>query len=231
MNHFALLVMLLLFPAEPTPSEVRSWALNTRHVEVLTVNGSVKVIPSRDGRVHITARAHGATISRHVDLRRGAGRVTICEVYPSEDAPSARCRPDGGGVALGIPRRYQRVDFDLAVPVDVPLKISTVNGGIAVVSGLPVVLSSVNGDVDLGTSVGSWAGETFARSTNGDVTIRLPSDTEALVRAASLSRPFRGSGDHEALIRLGESRARLTVSTTSGRLIIRLGARILLESR
>lgn len=145
-------------------------------VYVRNLNGGVRVEPSPDGRVHVTAdrRATGDADLRDVRFVQQAAAdgqgVVLCALF----ADGARCdERDYRGTRSNWNwnrRGSTSAQFTLQVPATVRLDLETTNGGLDVRgAGAEVVGRTTNG----GIAIEGGAGPVTAHTTNGGITVRL----------------------------------------------------------
>ena len=148
-----------------------------RTVYVRNLSGGVRVEPSPDGRVHVTAdrRATGDADLRDVRFVQqpaadGQG-VVLCALF----SDGARCderdyRGNRGNGWSWNRRGGTSAQFTLRVPASVRLDLETTNGGLDVRgAGGEVVGRTTNG----GISIEGGAGPVTAHTTNGGIAVRL----------------------------------------------------------
>jgi len=191
-----------------TPFTWRGAVLQGNAIEIKGVNGDVTAGPASGNEVEVTAERK----SRRNDpedvkievVQHGDG-VTICAVYPSTDAGRPNeCKPGSEG-RMNVQNNDVTVKFTVRVPAGVRFIGHTVNGDVEADSlGGPVSLKTVNGSVTFGTtsygeastvngsirgSLGSgvWNDGLTFHTVNGSITLDLPSDTSAAVRARTVN--------------------------------------------
>jgi hypothetical protein len=178
-----------------------------RTIEVRGINGDVRAEPSSGSEVEVTAvKSARRSDPKEVEIRvveHGNG-VTICAVYPSTDPGSPNeCSPEGG--QMNVRNNDVEVQFRVRVPQGVRFSGRTVNGGIETgalgsdvdaktVNGSIVVSSAgvaraktVNGSITASLGRADWSGPLEFKTVNGAITLDLPSDTSADVRAETLN--------------------------------------------
>ena len=133
-----------------------------------------------------------------------SGGVTICAVYPNDGGRKNECKPGDDG-HLSSNDNDVAVHFTVQVPAGVVLDANTVNGGVDV-AGLQsdVFATTVNGGIKLSTSglakastvngsiqasIGraDWTGELDFETVNGSITVEMPADVGARVRASTVN--------------------------------------------
>jgi hypothetical protein len=177
-------------------------------LEVKGVNGDVRATIAAGAEAEVTARRSARRDDPQgvrLEVVEHAGGVTICAVYPSK-APARpnECRPGSEG-RMNVQNNDVTVHFVVRVPPGVRFAGRTVNGEVDA-QGLqgPVALATVNGSAGFSTSsygeastvngsirgamgtAGWYSGLTF-KTVNGTITLDLPSDLSANVRAATVN--------------------------------------------
>ena len=178
------------------------WKLRSgQTIEVSGVNGSIQAERSKGSYVEVVA-VKRATKSDPNEVRIEAveyeGGVMVCAVYPG---PGNSCEP--GHHESRTRNNDVVVDFRVLVPEGVKLSARTVNGGIDVedlesvveahtVNGSVHVTTSgtaiattVNGSVSASIGSSSWGEQLKFETVNGAITVRFPSDLEAVVDAST----------------------------------------------
>jgi hypothetical protein len=206
-----------------------------RTIEVRGINGDVRAEASSGSEVEVTAvKSARRSDPKEVEIRvveHGNG-VTICAVYPSSDPGRPNeCSPDNGG-QMNVNNNDVEVQFRVRVPQGVRFSGRTVNGGIETgalgsdvdaktVNGSIVVSSAgvaraktVNGSITASLGRADWSGPLEFKTVNGAITLDLPSDTSADVRAETLNGEI--STDFPLTILGRISRRHLTGTIGSG---------------
>ncbi len=156
---------------------------------VHNINGEIRVLPSSDNQVHVTAekRNNSGDIGEVTfKVVQEGGDVTICAIWYD----NGTCQINGYHQDSGDHNRRNRVsvDFTVRVPKNLKVRVGSVNGAVSVrdvgaevkastVNGScevknaqgPVRASTVNGGVDVTTS----NGPVTATTVNGDVDARM----------------------------------------------------------
>jgi hypothetical protein len=177
-------------------------------LEVKGVNGAIAATIASGAEGEVTAERTGRR-SNPEDVRlevvEHAGGVTICAVYPSKDASQPnQCRPGTEG-RMNVQNNDVVVRFAVRVPAGVHFAGRTVNGEVEA-QGLqgPVVLTTVNGSTTFSTSsygqastvngsirgamgAAGWSDALAFRTVNGSITLDLPPDLSAEVRASTVN--------------------------------------------
>ncbi len=257
MQKQALVVAAALFaPFAQAASEDFRWAGRLKPgqtLEVKGVNGSILAESGAgdEGAVLAEKRAHRDDPAEvEIQVVEHAGGVTICAVYPSSRwglGRGNRCEPGEGG-HLGAERNDVEVDFRVRVPEGVHFAGRTVNGGISAEDlGADVLANTVNGSVrasgrgvvrgetvngSLFASLGraDWTGDLSYSTVNGSITVELPEDADAEVRASTvnggISADFPLSvkgkwGPKSARGTLGRGGRQLALETVNGAIKLR----------
>jgi hypothetical protein len=177
-------------------------------IQIKGVNGDVRAEASSGPEVEVTAiRSGRRSDPKTVEIRvvEHGGGVTICAVYPSPDAGRPnQCAPDEGG-HMSVNNNDVDVQFTVRVPQGVRFNGRTVNGGIETGAlGSDVDVKTVNGSITVSaagvarakTVNGSikatlgradWNGPLEFKTVNGGITLDLPSNTNAEVKAETLN--------------------------------------------
>lgn len=211
MRHFALAVVAAALPWTAFAFQADfSWSgtLNPgQTLEIKDVNGSIRAERAAGNVIEVTARktAHRSDpASVRIEVATTSDGVTICAVYPGDDA-SYDCQ--GGHRGRNSDNRDNDVvvDFAVKVPAGVHFAPKTVNGSVTATSlGSNVDASSVNGNIKVSTSglvhattvngsidaamgVASWSDTLKFSTVNGSIDLTLPRGLNADVRATSVS--------------------------------------------
>jgi hypothetical protein len=179
-----------------------------RAVEIKGINGGVRAEPSSTGEVEVTALKSGRRSDpKSVEIRvvEHEGGVTICAVYPSGDPNQPNdCQPGEGGhsnvqnndvhvefkvrVPQGVRFSGQTVNGDVeAVSLGGDVDAKTVNGSIKVAASGVVRAKTVNGSITASLGRADWNDSLEFKTVNGGITLDLPSNLNAEVRAETLN--------------------------------------------
>ena len=142
-------------------------------VEIKGVNGQIRAEPSSSNQIEVQAskRSRRSDVnSVQIKVVEHAGGVTICTVYPSDDASRPNtCEPGEGNGRNSVRNNDVTVDFTVRVPNQVALIARTVNGEITANSLTGnVTAQTVNGSIKLSTT-----GYAEATTINGGITARV----------------------------------------------------------
>jgi hypothetical protein len=218
-------------------------------IEIKNISGDVRASFTSGSEVVVHAIKTGRDYdpaSVTIEVVQHAEGVTICAVYP--DVPGRapnECRPGLEG-NMSTRDNDVSVDFTLRVPAGVEFVgrvmsgdveaedlrgdafASTINGnvsltttGIAEASSVYGSVSAVIGQADPGRDLTFW-------TIHGDVTVRVPSNTNADVRASSSTGridsdfPLEGTSNHR-FGTLGSGGPNLWLSTMDGRIDLQEG--------
>ena len=177
-------------------------------LEIKGVNGRISASPADGSEAQVSAtkksrRSDPASV--RVEVVEHAGGVTICAVYPTPFAKRKNeCLPGNEG-HMSTQDNDVSVDFEVRVPASARFVARTVNGGVDV-DGLEgdVEAYTVNGGVNVetrgnaraetvnGSIVASagradWTGTNELKTVNGSVTVSLPDDASADVKASTVN--------------------------------------------
>jgi putative adhesin len=213
----------------------RGAVLQGSTIEIKGVNGDVTAEPAAGAEVEVTAERRGRR-SNPEDVRievvqHGDG-VTICAVYPSRDSSRPNeCRPGSEG-RMNVQNNDVTVRFAVRVPPGVRFAGRTVNGDVEAqnLAG-PVALNTVNGSTTFSTSSygeastvngsirgtlgdAAWSNALAFKTVNGSITLDLPADMSADVRAATVNGEI--STDFPITVTGRISRRQLTGTIGSG---------------
>lgn len=156
-------------------------------IEIKGLNGSISAEPAVSGEIEVVAvkKAHRSDVSSvSIKVVPHANGVTICAVYPSDNAGQPNTCEPGNGFAKGsdsgrgnssgnnnVRNNDVSVDFRVHVPAGVEFIGRTVNGEISA--------SSLSGNVDSHTVNGSinisTTGYARAKTVNGGITAKMGS--------------------------------------------------------
>jgi len=176
-------------------------------VEIKGINGDIKATGTSGNQVSVTAVKEGrdddpSTV--RIEVVEHSGGVTICAVPPDVDGKKNECKPGDGG-RLNNKNNDVSVHFTVQVPAGVRFIATTVNGEVEVGNvDEDVVATTVNGDVRVSTDGlvkattvngsiqasmgrGDWDGTLNFNTVNGSITVRLPSDVNTEVSAATVN--------------------------------------------
>jgi hypothetical protein len=177
-------------------------------IEIKGVNGNVNATAAPGPDVEVTAeRAARRSDPEEVRIEvvEHAGGVTICAVYPSKDsARPNECRPGAEG-RMNVQNNDVKVRFAVRVPPGVrfvgravngeveaqnlqgPVALATVNGSAAFSTTAYGEASTVNGSIRGSMGAAGWHDGLSFRTVNGSITLDLPSDLSADVRASTVN--------------------------------------------
>jgi putative adhesin len=176
-------------------------------IEIKGVNGDVTAGPGTGTEVEVTATRRGRRSDPEdvkIDVVQHGDGVTICAVYPSTDGRPNECRPGHEG-RMNVQNNDVTVTFDVRVPAGVrfightvngdveakslsgPVDVKTVNGGATFSTSAYGEASTVNGSIQAAIGTASWPEGLAFKTVNGSITLDLPGDTSADVRASTVN--------------------------------------------
>ena len=238
------------------PAAAQDWTWQGRvsagqWLEIKGVNGNIRAQPSTSGQIEVeavkSARRSDPDEVR-VEVIQNAGGVTICAVYPApaNRAPN-RCA-QGDRWNSNTRDNDVKVDFIVRVPTGTPLDARTVNGGVTLngmtadvkaqtVNGSVRVettgvaeAQTVNGSINVSMGRADWDDILAFQTVNGQITIELPNEVNAEVRATTVSGSI--STDYPLALRgkfgpqritgtIGRGGRAMSLSTVNGDIEIR----------
>jgi hypothetical protein len=222
-----------------------------KSLEIKGINGGIHAEPAANGSVEVKAIKQGSKndpAQVHIEVVEHGGGVTVCAVYPSQDAAHPNeCKPGDGG-RLGANNNDVKVEFTVRVPSGVNFTGRTVNGGIGTKSlSANVEAYTVNGGVDIaggGTAqaktvnggitanIGSMSGSSPLKfeTVNGSVTVYLPAAVNAAVEAQTVNGTINTDfpltvqgkfGPKKIQGTIGQGGPRLELATVNGSVTLR----------
>lgn len=218
-------------------------------VEIKNTSGDVRARPGPGDFVRVTAVKKGTDPSRvRIEVLETAQGVTICAVYPDVPGrPANECLPGLAG-QLASRDNDVSVDFEVEVPAGRAFRGATVGGSVEATDltgyvsartiGGDVVLSTtgladasvINGDIDASIGRAVWDRDLSFQAITGDVTLRLPAQTNADVWGSTANgdvstdfplRITRVGASRQLQGRLGSGGRSLSIATTSGNIALR----------
>jgi hypothetical protein len=177
-------------------------------LEVLGVNGSIRADAASGSTAEVTATKRsrrGDPEAVEIKVEETADGVTICAIYPNQAGSSCHNRDSRRNRRNNDDNNDVEVDFVVRVPsgarfighsvngdveamnLTADAEVSTVNGDASVATRGWAKASTVNGDVDATVGRADWTGSANFRTVNGSVTVTLPGDVNADVRASSVN--------------------------------------------
>ncbi len=160
---------------QTTASEQFRWTGQVapgQSIEIKGLNGGISAQPANGGEIEVVAikkghRSDPAAVT--IKVVPHANGVTICAVYPSDDADQPNtCEPGDGGHSH-VRNNDVDVTFTVRVPAGVGFVGRTVNGEISAMSLTGNVDSrTVNGSINIST-----AGYAQAKTVNGEITAKM----------------------------------------------------------
>lgn len=204
----ALTAVVLAVPAAAQQTDTFTWQGDVapgRTVVVKGINGKIEATPTTGRTLRVEAvkkSKSGPVADLDVDIRRTSSGIAICGVYPLENGGTKNACDSGKS---GDMRDDSSIDFVIRVPSGVDFEaltvnggirtgdlggdvsVSTVNGGIEVSGAGRVQAKTVNGAIEAVTGAASWNGDLEFKTVNGSITVTLPADASARVRARTVN--------------------------------------------
>lgn len=173
-------------------------------LEVIGRNGDIDATASANASAQVTATRKGSsdTPEAYIEVVEYADGVTICAVY-AKDAVPGRCHKGGVDSPSHWGNNHTKITFSVKAPQGVVLKAETTNGSIHASSLKSVVWAATtngsldlsttewasgattNGNVDVSMGKANWTGELKLASTNGGISVSLPSSAQFAVQAST----------------------------------------------
>lgn len=175
-------------------------------IEIKGVNGDINAVAG-SGEVEVTAVKHARRSDPDevkIEVVPSEDGVTICAVYPSDGRRENSCEP-GEHDHMNTRDNDVRVDFTVHVPGGVRFVGKTVNGGVEAANlASDVAATTVNGSIRISTSGyaeaetvngsivasmgrATWSDALDFRTVNGGITLELPANLSAEVRAKTVN--------------------------------------------
>lgn len=220
-------------------------------VEIKGINGAIRAVRASGQEIRVAARKRGQRddpSSVTIDVVEHPGGVTVCAVYPDVPGhPRNVCLPGLLQGHLSSRNNDVEVTFELRVPAGLEFRGGTIGGDItAVALDGDVVARTMSGDIDVSTtgwavgatisgditaSIGlaDWERDLSFSSMSGDISVRIPSSTNARVSATArgiISTDFPLAITGQGLFRhmsgtLGSGGRNLTMTTSDGNIVLR----------
>lgn len=204
-------------------------------VEIKGIHGSIHAEPSTGSEVEVTAnkqsrRSNTQDVQIRV-LQHEAG-LTICAVYPSPEGKPANDCTAGQNWSANTRDNDVQVDFRVRIPQGLHFSgrtvngeietgliggnvwASTVNGSIRLAATGYAEAHTVNGSINAALGAANWNGALDFKTINGEITLDLPSDLSAEVRAETLNGDI--STDFPMTVQGRVSRRRLSATIGAG---------------
>ncbi len=218
-------------------------------VEIKGIIGGITATPSPDDQVRLFATKRGNDDDPDgvlIDVVEHDGGVTICAVYPDvAGEPDNECLPGQGG-SLANHGNDVSVAFEVEIPdqaefvgvtvagsiqatgLERDVQAVTVDGDVEIQTAGQARAVTVNGDVDADIARSTWSMDLSFITVNGNVTVRVPADTDAQVTGATVNGsvstdfPLTISGDGRLMEgTLGSGGRLLTLTTVNGNVALR----------
>lgn len=191
----------LAAPAAAQRTEEFRWQGAVAAGETVTVhgiNGGIEATPAAGDRVEVVAVKRGKESDPaevRIDVRQDGRGVTICAVYPGQDAcGKGKVRKNDVEVefAVRVPRGVHLAARTVNGSIDAKsltgdVHATTVNGGIEVVAAGAVEATTVNGAIRASSGRASWSGTLAFKTVNGSIDVTLPASTNANVEAKTVN--------------------------------------------
>ena len=180
-----------------------------KRVEVKGVNGDVRAVFTSGPEVEVTAAKHARRSDPDdvkIEVIEHDGGVTICAVYPTpRRARQENTCEAGDRWHSSNEDNDVVVDFEVRIPAGVKfdgrtvngemaaeglkadVRASTVNGSVRVTTTGLAEASTVNGSVYVEMGRADWSDDLEFSTVNGSVTLILPAQLNAEVRASSVN--------------------------------------------
>jgi hypothetical protein len=203
-------------------------------IEIKGILGNVKAEASSSGEAEVVAVKSGRRSDpKEVEIRvvEHSGGITICAVYPSTDPGRPNdCQP-GPNSHSSVHNNDVNVDFTVRVPQGIRFRGCTVNGNVETSAlGSDVEATTVNGSIKISAagiaqattvngsitaSLGNanWTSPLEFKTVNGGITLDLPSDTSAEVRAETLNGDISSDFPMNTLTRVGRKHLNGTIGS------------------
>ena len=238
-------------PGRVLDGEWRGQIAPGNHIEIKGVIGNVRASYTAGNQVVVTWTKRGRdddpTLVDVVAVEQGSG-VTVCAVYPDVPgrAPNA-CGPGAEG-HMATDNNDVEVTFTVVVPVGVEfvgqtvtgnvdandvrsnVVATTVTGNVHITTSGYAAATTVTGNVDVSIGLPDWPHDLDFTAVTGNVSVEVPSNTNADVRLTTVSgnittdfalaAPAPGHRDGP----IGSGGRLLTLTTVSGNIALRRGA-------
>jgi Putative adhesin len=201
-------------------------------IEIKGVNGDVSAVAG-SGDVEVTAVKHAHRSDPDevkIAVVEHADGVTICAVYPSDGRRENTCEAGDHG-HMSTRDNDVVVDFTVRVPAGVrfvgrtvngaveaanlasDVDANTVNGSIRVSTSGVAQAQTVNGSITASLGRANWSDALEFRTVNGGITLRLPADLAAEVRAQTVNGEIETDFPLMVSGRMGPRRLRGTIGS------------------
>ena len=177
-------------------------------IEIKGISGKVEALSASGNQVQViaTKSSRRSDISSvQIETIEHDGGVTICAVYPSRDADRENeCRAGTEG-RMNTSDNDVEVNFTVRVPAGVrfigrnvngnveatsiegDVEAYTINGQVEVSATGLVRAKTVNGAIEVSMGRSDWDDDLTFETVNGRITVELPDNTNADVRAETLN--------------------------------------------
>lgn len=203
-----------------------------RTIEVRGILGNIKAEASSSGEAEVLAvKSARRSDPKEVEIRvvEHSDGVIICAVYPSGDPNRPNdCRP-GPNSHSSTHNNDVNVDFTVRVPQGVRFRGATINGNVETGAlGSDVEAMTINGSIkisaagiarastingSIAASLGNanWTSPLEFKTVNGGITLDLPSNLNAEVRAETLNGDISSDFPMNTLTRVGRKHLNGTI--------------------
>jgi hypothetical protein len=189
----------------------QGWVAPGNQIEIKGVFGDIRAGWTPGNELVVTAtkfgRAHDVE-ALDIEVVRHSGGVTICAVYPDVPGqPPNHCGPgDSGNLTVRDDRgNGPEVEFVVRIPEGVAFAgrtisgdieaeelrsdadLATVGGDIRVSTTQVATVTTVSGSIDATIGLPDWGRDLKFGTVSGNVVVAIPSNTNAEIRASSLS--------------------------------------------
>jgi hypothetical protein len=201
-------------------------------IEIKGILGNIKAEASSSGEAEVVAVKSGRRSDpKEVEIRvvEHSGGVTICAVYPSGDPNRPNDCQVGENWHSSTHNNDVNVEFTVRVPQGVrfrgatingsvetgalgsDVEASTVNGSIRITAAGIARASTINGSITASLGSANWTSPLEFKTVNGGITLDLPSDTSAEVRAETLNGDISSDFPMNTLTRVGRKHLNGTI--------------------
>jgi hypothetical protein len=211
-------------------------------IEIKGIFGNVRAEASSSGEAEVVAVKSGRRSDpKEVEIRvvEHSGGVTICAVYPSSNpARPNDCQP-GENWHSSTHNNDVNVEFTVRVPQGVrfrgstisgdvetgalgsDVEATTVNGSIRISAAGIARASTINGSIIASLGNANWTSPLEFKTVNGGITLDLPPDTSAEVRAETLNGDISSDFPMTTLTRVGRKHLNGTIGNGGRELFLK----------
>jgi hypothetical protein len=186
-----------------------TWRLSPgERIEIKGVNGKIEAQGTSGNKVEVSAVKRWKKSDPdevRIEVIEHEEGITLCTVYPTpEGKPDNECEPGEGG-RMSVNNNDVVVDYVVRVPSGVgfvgrtvnggieamdlegPAQAFTVNGSVRVETRDEATAETVNGSIVAAVGSASWRGALEFTTVNGSITLALPDEVAAQVRAETVN--------------------------------------------